>query len=335
MVFYGIGFISVCVYRYISLKQYSRAAKTIAGLLAFFSFTLGLHQRRHELLEANMILGLKTSLAFLFMIAPYVLGISSCGLLVHASNQLRKRPHSRKYRVVLMSALTMLTLLGVIFINSIWLRYEWLFYLGRAIDYIFLYLLFTFLFFIIKVFSSRVMSPNLDRTLVIILGTGLTPEGEISPMLKYRLDKAIQYQSNQVARGFTPAVLLVTGGKSHHANVSEAEVMRAYLLEKGIPDNKILVENQSINTHQNFLYSQDYLQDHEHILFVTSSFHVLRASVYASQLGIEIEGIGAKTPAYYLPYALIREYLGLFLIYRYVHLLAIAIILFTLYIYLT
>ncbi|MGP6146014.1 YdcF family protein [Jeotgalibaca sp. A122] len=333
MVFYGVGMMCVGTFFYMWRNQRTRTEKNSALLLALFAFGAGINQRNRYPFEAAIVQFLEKTEIFLLLIAPYVLGLSSIGLIVHAFNRLRKRPESRKYRVVAASGILMLGILVLVLINRLWLNSSLIFSLETMLDYVFLYLLITFIIFLFMVLSSRVISPSFNKSWVIILGTGLAPDGGVSLMLKYRLDRAIQYQNNQIMQGYEPATLVVSGGKSPDDAVSEAEVMQAYLLEKGVTADKIIVEDQSINTHQNFLYSQRLLKSQEKILFVTSSYHVLRGGVYASQLGIEAEGIGAKTPIFYLPYALLREYLALFLIYRHIHFLTLSIYLISAYLY--
>ncbi len=327
MVFYGIGIVFSGLLRYSRRKERKRTEQNTLLLLALFFFGLGIFVRKSQPMEAVFVGGVSAFLRFLFLIAPYVLGFCSVGLLIHAVTRLRERPESRKYWVVAFSGSVMIALSALVLVNARWLQNEWLYNLENTLDYLFVYLFATFLVFLGVAGSSRVLSPSLEKAFIVILGTGLTAEEAISLMLKYRLDKAIQFYENQKAKNVQPATFLVTGGKSPGNSLSEAEVMAAYLTDRGIPEDQIIQENQSINTHQNFLYSQRLLGNGENTVFVTSSYHVLRGNVYARQLGIEAEGIGAKSPLYYLPYALIREYLALFLIYRKVHFVALSLFL--------
>lgn len=313
MVFYGIGIICLTLFIFMWRKERMGAVKSALLLLALFSFGLGFSVRRPQLVAAI--------LHFLYLIAPFVLGICSMGLLIYAVSRLRERPQSRKYRVVAMSGIVMIFLTGLVVMNAVWIQSEALFYLGDILNDTFVYLFSTFIIFLCLVGASHFFSPSLEKDIIVILGTGLTATEDMSLILKYRLDKAIAFYQKQDEK--TRATFLVTGGKSPGDSVSEAEVMAEYLVKQGVPEDKIIQEDQSINTHQNFLYSQRLLESGDKILFVTSTYHVLRGNVYARQLGIEAEGIGAKSPLYYLPYAWVREYLALFLIYRHVHFVAL------------
>lgn len=317
MVFYGIGIICLGLLLFMWRKERMRTEKNAMLLLVLFCFGMGFAMSRSQLVSAM--------LHYLFLMAPFVLGFCSVGLLIYAVSRLRERPQSRKYRVVAVSGILMVMLTILVVINTVWIQNTALFYLEETLAYLFVYLFSTFIIFLGLVVASRFFSPSLEKAIIVILGTGLTATEEMSVILKYRLDKAIQFYQNQAEE--SAITFLVTGGKSPGNSVSEAEVMAEYLMKYGVPEDRIIQENQSINTHQNFLYSQRLLESGDKVLFVTSSYHVLRGNVYARQLGIEAEGIGAKSPVYYLPYALVREYLALFLIYRNVHLVALPIFL--------
>jgi hypothetical protein len=52
------------------------------------------------------------------------------------------------------------------------------------------------------------------------------------------------------------------------------------------------------------------------IIVATSDYHVLRTSIYAKKIGLKVSGIGAKTPFFFLPSAIIREFLAILYYYR-------------------
>ena len=57
----------------------------------------------------------------------------------------------------------------------------------------------------------------------------------------------------------------------------------------------------------------DICEKHYSCTYVTSSYHVFRAGIYAYMAGIrKVRGIGSKTKGYYIPTAMIREYIALF-----------------------
>ena len=89
---------------------------------------------------------------------------------------------------------------------------------------------------------------NLDY--VIVLGSKLDKKDLASNSLKKRLDKAREYIKDNPS-----TVLVLSGGKIGESNISEAEVMAAYLLNGGMAADKILFEIQAHNTRENIIYS--------------------------------------------------------------------------------
>jgi uncharacterized SAM-binding protein YcdF (DUF218 family) len=70
----------------------------------------------------------------------------------------------------------------------------------------------------------------------------------------------------------------------------EAEVMRLLLVEWRIPDSTIRVEGDSINTHENALFSHRLLaaQGIQRIILVTSGMHMPRAAAAFRNVGFDV-----------------------------------------------
>jgi uncharacterized SAM-binding protein YcdF (DUF218 family) len=130
---------------------------------------------------------------------------------------------------------------------------------------------------------------------IVVLGCA-TQNGQVSGMLQERLNEAILlYQA-----GYAPYIL-VSGGVGVGNALSESAVMRAYLIEMGIPRDKILVENRSLRTWENLAFSKQVLAQNNlsSILIVTSSFHLARALFTANRMGFEqIHFSGAQSNAH-------------------------------------
>ena len=110
-------------------------------------------------------------------------------------------------------------------------------------------------------------------------------------------------------------IFIPSGGKGDDEVISEADAIKNYLLESGIPEDRILAEDRSANTFENLknakeLIRQDAKTDDPKIAFSTTNYHVFRTGVFASQQGIRAEGIGAKTKRYFWINAFIREFIA-------------------------
>ena len=126
---------------------------------------------------------------------------------------------------------------------------------------------------------------------VIVLGckvNGTSP----SRMLVRRLESACEYLSAN-----PDAVCVVSGGKGDDEKISEAQAMKTYLLDKGIADNRVIIEDKSVNTDENLKFSGEILGEMgiKKAAIVTDGFHQYRASIIAHKYGLETYAINAGT----------------------------------------
>ena len=66
----------------------------------------------------------------------------------------------------------------------------------------------------------------------------------------------IKFYQQQKAAGFTPPLIICSGGQGGDEHLAEAQAMGRYLLQKGIDPHHILLEKHSHNTYENMLFSQ-------------------------------------------------------------------------------
>ena len=140
----------------------------------------------------------------------------------------------------------------------------------------------------------------------IILGAQWKKSGP-SRVLKYRLDKAVEYLE------INPEVkVIVSGGQGYNEPIAEADGMCAYLENAGISKDRIIVENQSSNTYENLIFSEQFLDKTEgQVVIVTNNFHMYRAMKIAQKQGYEkVQGLAAKSVVGFLPNNLFREFVG-------------------------
>lgn len=154
---------------------------------------------------------------------------------------------------------------------------------------------------------------SLDKDFVIILGCKVKNDGSLTPILKGRVDKALEFAKEQKEKNGKDMIFVASGGKGEDESISEAEAMKKYLLDNSINEKNIIVENKSINTFQNMKFSKekiDRINKDGKIIFSTTNYHVFRSGVIACNEGIDCEGIGSKTKWYFYTNALIREFIA-------------------------
>jgi len=155
--------------------------------------------------------------------------------------------------------------------------------------------------------------PNLDKDFAIILGAKVKDDGTLTPILKARVDKAIEFAKEQKEKSGKDIIFVPSGGQGQDEVISEAEAMKNYLVENGIKEEDIVIENKSTNTIQNMRFSKDKIDEINKdgkIIFSTTNYHVFRSGVIANNEGVECEGIGSKTKWYFYTNALIREFVA-------------------------
>lgn len=157
--------------------------------------------------------------------------------------------------------------------------------------YALFFLLFSFTTVLILAHSAE--PTDFSPKTVIVLGAGIRGRSPTAT-LQYRLEKALEYYEKD-----PDVILIVSGGRGDDEEYSEAEVMAAWLTAHGADEERIIVEDRSKTTEENFLFSAEIILSREDIdsssvAFVTSRFHVFRAERIAKKLGFDVRGIPAR-----------------------------------------
>ena len=155
--------------------------------------------------------------------------------------------------------------------------------------------------------------PNYDKDFIIILGAKIKNDGTLTPLLKARVDKAIDFGNKQYELTKKKIIYVPSGGKGSDEVIEEAKAIKEYLIERGIKEKQIVIEDKSTSTIENMKFSKnkiDKINKDAKISFATTNYHVFRSGVIANEQGIDCEGIGSKTKWYFYTNALIREFIA-------------------------
>lgn len=149
--------------------------------------------------------------------------------------------------------------------------------------------------------------PLEEPSAVIVLGCQVRGETP-SLMLARRCDAAFE-----VLEEFPEAVCVVSGGQGHGEDISEAEAMRRYLVDKGVSEERILLEDKSTSTKENLEFSAEILKTHgiEKVIIATNEFHQYRAEIYARQNKLTAGHHSNRTPRHNLLNYWVREWAAL------------------------
>ena len=189
---------------------------------------------------------------------------------------------------------------------------------------VFGYVSFLFVSYVIYAFGYGLLARTGRADFVVVLGAGLRADGGVPPLLANRLERgrAVWAALDRRARDFKP-MLIVSGGKGDDERVPEASAMASYLMARGVPAMRVLLEDQSHSTEENLVFSKaimDEIRPGARATIVTSDFHAFRAALLARRLGIRAQVTGARVAGYYRPNAVLREFAAVFLRYRVINL---------------
>ncbi len=168
--------------------------------------------------------------------------------------------------------------------------------------------------------------PAFNKDYIIILGCMVNDDGSLPNLLKSRVDRALEFRNMQLKETKKDLTFICSGGKGDDEPISEGEAIKRYLIKNGIKAKNIIVEDKSTSTYENMKFSNKLIKDNKNIAYSTTNFHVFRAGIEASSLGMKVEGIGAKTKAYFWINAFIREFIATLYSEKKRHILVFSII---------
>ena len=198
---------------------------------------------------------------------------------------------------------------------------------------------------------AALIEPPFDRDYLIVLGCGIRADGTPTPLLRGRLNRAIEFYYRQLNETGRELIFVVAGGKGPDESIPESECMRNYLLEHGIRPGQILTEDRSTDTAENMRFSREVilkdlaaknkvnpdaadagspadlrpavepsrpgkLPTINRIAFSTTNYHVFRSGLHARRVKMRALGMGAPTRWYFWPNAAVREFVELLTAHR-------------------
>ena len=117
---------------------------------------------------------------------------------------------------------------------------------------------------------------------IVVLGAAQY-DGRPSAQLQARLDHALTLWQ----QGIAPLVV-VTGGNQPGDRFTEAEASAAYLIERGVPAEAIVLESASRTTYDALESTEVLLAERglDDVVLVSDPFHLLRARLIAEEVGL-------------------------------------------------
>jgi SanA protein len=125
----------------------------------------------------------------------------------------------------------------------------------------------------------------------IVFGAGLQRDGSPSPVLRDRVEAAVQlYQAGKVEK-------LLMSGDNRFIDYNEPGAMRAFALSLGVPEEDIVLDYAGRRTYDT-CYRAKYIFQVDEAILVTQSYHLPRALFICDGVGIKSVGVSADLRTY-------------------------------------
>ena len=119
----------------------------------------------------------------------------------------------------------------------------------------------------------------------LVLGAQVYADGTPSPFLAARLELARRlYDAGKVR------ALLVSGDHGDWA-YDEPGAMRRWLVERGVPDDRVVLDHAGFDTYDSCLRARR-IFGVDRVIVVTQSFHLPRAVTLCRHVGLDAAGVG-------------------------------------------
>lgn len=132
---------------------------------------------------------------------------------------------------------------------------------------------------------------NIKSDYLLVLGCRVRGE-KAEPTLEMRIQSAAEYM-----KAHPETVCVASGGIVHDDQfISEAQVICNGLVSRGVDASRVIIEDKSQTTIENFEYSAS-LVGNSRVALLTSNFHIKRATILAKRFGLNVvESIGVPSP---------------------------------------
>lgn len=143
--------------------------------------------------------------------------------------------------------------------------------------------------------EGRIVSPDSlpqgQYDCILVLGCGVRENGTPSPMLADRLDRAIAlYRAGAAPK-------LIMSGDHGRKEYDEVNTMRAYALERGVPEEDLFMDHAGFSTYES-IYRAKEIFCVTGMIVVTQRYHLYRALYTADAFGINAVGVSADYREY-------------------------------------
>ncbi|WP_434744116.1 SanA/YdcF family protein [Micromonospora sp. SH-82] len=131
-----------------------------------------------------------------------------------------------------------------------------------------------------------------EAPVALVLGTRVNPDGTPSPFLSGRLAVAQRLLDTGKVRA------ILVSGDNMNADYNEPEAMRRWLVEQGVPADRVVLDHAGYDTYDSCARAKR-IFGVDRATVVTQSFHLPRAVAVCRRLGIDTAGVGDESARVY------------------------------------
>ena len=148
-----------------------------------------------------------------------------------------------------------------------------------------------FLISLLQVWNTGRSADRQPVDAIVVLGAAQY-DGRPSPQLQARLDHALELWNLNLA-----SYIVVTGGKQEGDRFTEAATARKFFESSGVASDLIFEENSGTTTYASLFAVSKVATDLKiaRVLIVSDPFHLLRAKLIASEVGLDASSSSTRT----------------------------------------
>lgn len=146
----------------------------------------------------------------------------------------------------------------------------------------------------VSIWNYGAVDEKRQADVAVVLGAG-TANGEVSPVFRERIHHGVWLYEN----GYVDALIL-TGGLGEGNTASDAYIAKEYALSKGVPEERLLIEETSTITEENLRNAKQLMEENSlnTAIIVSDPLHMKRAMLMAKDEGIEAYSSPTPTTMY-------------------------------------
>ena len=126
---------------------------------------------------------------------------------------------------------------------------------------------------------------------IVVLGAYVRPDGQMSLMLKERVDMGIElYQQGCADK-------IIMSGDHGTKQYDEVNTMKDYAVSKGVPSEDVFMDHAGFSTYESMYRTRDIFAA-KNVIVVTQEYHLYRAVFTGQALGLDVRGVACDKAVY-------------------------------------